>query len=150
MNKIIAQKARLHCSLERAFAMFIDNEQIQTWLTRIADVEPEVGGRYELFWDPDDPEQDGTRGCKITAIEPEALLAFEWKGPRQFDFMNEVDPLTHVAVFFAPCNEVLTPCTDIYLLHTGWGTTKDWDEARRYCARAWEDAFARLEALING
>jgi uncharacterized protein YndB with AHSA1/START domain len=150
MNKIIVQTARLHCAVERAFAMFTENEQLQAWLTRIADVEPVEGGRYELFWDPDDPERNSTLGCKITAIEPNALLAFEWKGPPQFRFMNEADPLTQVAVFFAPCNEVLTPCTDIYLLHTGWRSTQDWEEARVYFARAWESAFAELETLING
>src|SRR5258708_26915130 len=98
MNKIIVQSARLHCAVERAFAMFTENEHLQAWLTRCADIEPVVGGRYELFWDPDDPEHNSTLGCKITAIEPDTLLAFEWKGPAQMRFMNEVDPLTHVAV----------------------------------------------------
>lgn len=150
MDKIIVQTARLHCSAERAFAMFTENEQIQTWLTRIAEVDPVIGGRYELFWDPDDPEQNSTLGCRVTAIEPDMLLAFEWKGPPQFRFMNEADPLTHVAVFFTPCAEVLTPCTDVYLLHTGWHTGQEWKEARVYFARAWESAFAELETLING
>lgn len=150
MSKIIVQSARLHCAPERAFAMFTQNEQIQTWLTRFAEVEPVVGGKYELFWDPDDPTRDSTLGCTITALEPDTLLAFEWKGPPMFRFMNEIDPLTHVVVFFTPCNEVLTPCTDVYLVHSGWGSTKDWQEARAYFARAWESAFAELETLING
>lgn len=150
MDKIIVQTTRLHCAVERAFAMFTENEQLETWLTRIAEVEPVVGGRYELFWDPDDSEHNSTLGCKITAIEPNALLAFEWKGPPQFRFMNEADPLTHVAVFFTPCSEVLTPCTDVYLLHTGWRASEEWEEARLYFARAWESAFAELETLING
>ena len=63
--------------------------------------------------------------------------------------MNETDPLTHVTVFFAPCAEVLTPCTDVYLVHTGWHANKDWEEARAYFVRAWEVAFAELETLIN-
>lgn len=149
MNRIIVQSARLHCSTERAFAMFTQNEQIQGWLTAFSDVEPEVGGRYELFWDPDDPEHNSTLGCKITALTPETLLAFEWKGPSQFRFMNEIEPLTHVTVFFTTCNEVLTPCTDIYLVHTGWLATEEWEEARINSARAWENAFAELETLIN-
>jgi uncharacterized protein YndB with AHSA1/START domain len=150
MNKVILQTARLHCAIERAFAMFTQDEQLQTWLTRVADVEPVLGGRYELFWDLDDPEHNSTLGCKITASEPNTLLAFEWKGPPQFRFMNEADPLTHVTVFFTPCNEVLTPCTDVYLLHTGWHVTADWEEARTFFARAWENAFVELETLING
>jgi uncharacterized protein YndB with AHSA1/START domain len=150
MSKIITQRTRLHCTIERAFAMFTENAQLQTWLARSANVEPRSGGSYELFWDLDDPEHNSTLGCKITAIEPNALLAFEWKGPPAFRFMNEVDPLTHVSLFFAPCNEVLTPCTDIYLLHSGWGSSEDWEEARVYFVRAWESTFAELETLVNG
>lgn len=150
MGRIITQNARLHCAPERAFALFTQNAQLQTWLTRSANVEPVVGGSYELFWDLDDPERNSTLGCKITAIEQNALLAFEWKGPPMFRFMNETDPLTHVAVFFAPCNEVLTPCTDVYLLHSGWGSSAEWEEARVYVARAWDSTFAELETLING
>ncbi len=92
MSKIITQSARLHCTIERAFAMFTQNEYLQTWLTRSANVEPVAGGSYELFWDLDDPEHNSTLGCKITAIEPNTLLAFEWKGPAIFHFMNEADP----------------------------------------------------------
>jgi len=64
--------------------------------------------------------------------------------------MNEADPLTRVTVFFTLCNEVLTPCTDVYLVHTGWRATSAWEEARAFFVRAWESAFAELETLING
>jgi uncharacterized protein YndB with AHSA1/START domain len=150
MNKIIMQTARLHCTVERAFALFTQSEHLASWLTRFAEIEPVLGGKYELFWDPDDPERNSTLGCKIVAIEPHTLLAFEWKGPPQFRFMNEVDPLTQVTVFFTSCNEVLTPCTDVYLLHSGWRVTEEWEEAREYFARAWETAFAEMETTING
>ena len=149
MGKIITQRTRLHCTSERAFALFTENAQLEAWLTRSANVEPVVGGSYELFWDLDDPESNSTLGCKITAIEPNTLLAFEWKGPPIFRFINEVDPLTHVAIFFTPCNEVLTPCTDVYLLHSGWGSSAEWEEARVYFARAWDNTFVTLETLIN-
>ena len=150
MNKIIIQSARLHCSVERAFAMFTRDEQLERWLTRLANVEPVVGGAYELYWNPDSLIHQGTRGCKITALEPGALLAFEWKGPEHFSFMNEIDPLTHVSVFFALCDEVLTPCTDVYLLHTGWRADPEWERARLYFTREWENALAALETVING
>lgn len=149
MNKIIVQSSRLHCSVERAFAMFTQDELLESWLATIANVEPEKGGRYELFWDPENRDVNGTKGCKITAFEQDTLLAFEWKGPTMFRFMNEADPLTHVAVFFTPCSEVLTPCTDVYLIHTGWQMTADWEEARQYFVRNWENAFIELETLIN-
>jgi uncharacterized protein YndB with AHSA1/START domain len=77
MSGIILQNARLHCPIERASALFTRNELLPTWLTRVADVEPVVDGRYELFWDLDDPTRNSTLGCKITALEADTLLAFE-------------------------------------------------------------------------
>src|ERR1700680_4345071 len=121
MNTVIYQTARLHCNTQRAFEMFTANSHLEAWLTNVADVEPFAGGKYELFWDLDDSENDSTLGCKVIAIEPDKFLSFEWKGPPQFRyFMNNADPLTSVVVFLIPCDEVLTPCTDVYLIHSGW------------------------------
>ena len=151
MNKIIVQTARLHCSPQRAFEMFTKNSHLQSWLTHVADVEPVVGGKYELFWDPSDRENNSTLGCKVAAIEPNKFISFEWKGPSQFKhFMNNADPLTSVVVFFIPCDEVLTPCTDVYLIHSGWGSSAEWEEARQYFVRAWTHAFDELGRQVNG
>ncbi len=150
MNKIISQSARLHCNIFRAFEMFTDNTALQAWLTNIAEVEPVVGGKYELFWNPSDRENNSTLGCKITAIEPHKFLSFEWKGPPEFNhFMNNADPLTHVVVFFVPCEDVLTPCTDVYLIHSGWGSSPEREAARNYFIRAWDTAFEQLERYAN-
>ncbi len=150
MNKIISQSARLHCNIYLAFEMFTDNTALQVWLTNIAEVEPVAGGKYELFWNPSDRENNSTLGCKITAIEPHKFLSFEWKGPPEFNhFMNNADPLTHVVVFFVPCEDVLTPCTDVYLIHSGWGSSPEWEAARNYFIRAWDMAFEQLERYAN-
>ena len=150
MNNIITRSARLHCNTHRAFEMFTLNQHLESWLTNIADVEPVVRGKYELFWDPDNKTHNSTLDCKITAIEQDKYLCFEWKGPTDFDdFMNNADPLTHVVVFFVPCDEVLTPCTDVYLIHSGWGSSPEWERARQYFVRAWDVAFDQLEAVVN-
>ena len=152
MNKILYQTVRLHCDANQAFEMFTKNEHLQSWLTTVADVEPKVGGKYELFWNPDDRENDSTIGCKVTAIGPNTFLAFEWKGPKQYKhFMNEADPLTHVVVFFIPCNpeNPSTHSTEVHLIHSGWGSTAEWEEARLWFERAWTEAFKTLRKQIN-
>ena len=150
MDKIISQSVRLHCNTHRAFQMFTINEYLQTWLTTLAVVEPEVGGKYELFWNPADPMHNSTAGCKITAIVPDKFLAFEWKGPTEFKHvMNDVDPLTHVTVFFIPADELLTAGTDVYLVHTGWRNTPECEAARQWFVRVWEKAFEELQSLVN-
>lgn len=150
MDKIITHTVRLHCNTHRAFQMFTLNEYLQSWLAPLTEVEPEVGGKYELFWNPTDPMSNSTIGCKVTAIVPDKLLAFEWKGPEQFkQIMNDVDPLTHVIVFFLPSDELFTASTDVYLVHTGWRNTPGWDMARRWFIRAWENAFEELQRQVN-
>lgn len=150
MDKIIAQSVRLHCSTTRAFEMFTVNEYLEAWLAAKADVEAVAGGKYELFWDPADREHNSTSGCRVTAVEVSKLLAFEWKGPRQFEqLMNAVDPLTHVMVCFIPADELFTASTDIYLIHSGWRHTPAWEEARQWFARAWRDAFEELQRQVS-
>jgi len=143
----------LRCNANLAFEMFTKNDYLQKWLTINADVEPRVGGKYELFWNPEDKESDSTIGCKITAIEPGKFLAFEWKGPKQYkDFMNTADPLTHVVVFFIPCNETMRSgdCTEVHLVHSGWRSSIEWEEARIWFEKAWDVAFENLKRHVNG
>lgn len=152
MNKVLYHTVRLHCTTERAFKMFTENEHLQKWLTEVADIEPKVGGKYELFWNPEDRENDSTIGCKITAIEPNKFLAFEWKGPQHYKhFMNDADPLTHVVVFFIPSMEDKSskPTTEVHLIHSGWRSSPEWEEARLYFEKAWKVAFDRLKIYSN-
>jgi uncharacterized protein YndB with AHSA1/START domain len=129
--------------------MFIVNAHLEKWLTRAADVVPKVGGKYELFWNPDDKENDSTIGCKILGLQPNVFLTFEWKGAKQFKhFMNNVRPLTTVTVFFIPVGGEAQE-TNVHLLHTGWRDTTDWDEAREWFDRAWTKAFSDLEKYVK-
>jgi uncharacterized protein YndB with AHSA1/START domain len=150
MDKVIHQTVRLPCDAARAFEMFTVNGELEKWLVVKADVEACVGGKYELFWNPEEPEFDSTIGCRVTALEPAKLLAFEWKGPKQYsDFMNECRPLTHVTVAFVPGEEGGKPCTEVHLLHTGWRDTPQWEEAREWFVRNWEGAFKALEEQVG-
>ncbi len=151
MGKIIYRSILLHCDVHRAFEMFTVNKLLQSWLTMVADVEPVVGGKYELFWNPEDRENDSTIGCKVTAIEEGKFLSFEWKGPKQFQhFMNDADPLTHVVVFFIPSIEGSTPSTEVHLIHSGWGSSLEWEQARLWFERVWSDTFEELAKQVGG
>jgi uncharacterized protein YndB with AHSA1/START domain len=151
MDKIIHEVAKLPCEAARAFEMFTVNAELEKWLAARADVEPRLGGKYELFWNPAEPEFDSTVGCRITAFASNRLLAFEWKGPKQYaDFMNECDPLTHVTVAFVPAEEAGKPCTEVHLVHTGWRGTAEWEEAREWFEKMWGACFAEMEKQLGG
>jgi hypothetical protein len=150
VDRIIRQGARLRCDVHRAFEMFTVNELVQSWLAPLSEIEPHQGGKYELFWDPENRDQDSTIGCKVTAIEQDRFLCFEWKGPRQFrHFMNDADPLTHVVVFFVPSMDAAEPCTEVRLVHSGWRSAAEWEAARQWFDRTWRVALEQLEHRVN-
>lgn len=147
VDKIIYHSINLRCDPQKAFELFTANKHLEKWLTQVADVEPKVGGKYELFWNPEDKENDSTIGCKILALHPNKFLSFEWKGAKQFKhFMNNVRPLTNVVVFFIPCQE----CTEVHLLHTGWRDTSEWEEARQWFEKAWAMTLSELQKFAGG
>ena len=136
--------------------MFTVNELVESWLikpyspTGRAEIEPRIGGRYELFWDPNSRENDSTFGCRITAMDSGRFLGFEWKGPSQFKhFMNNVDPLTHVLAFFIQIIDDEKRVTEVHLVHTGWRNTPEWDEARKWFEESWKLAFQKLGQQVN-
>lgn len=146
MDNIIHLSLKLHCDSQHAFKFFTDNKLLESWLVTLAEVEPVLGGKYELFWEPDDRENNSTIGCKVTAIEPNQLITFEWRSPKQFKhFANTADPLTHVVVSFYPDGE----WTRLHLVHSGWRGTPEWEEARQWQERAWSVAFEALNKQIN-
>ena len=142
MDKIIYHSIVLECSTHNAFEFFTKNELLEKWLSKEADVEPKVGGKYELFWVPEDKENDSTIGCKIIALQHDKFLSFEWKGPKMYKhFMNNVRPLTNVVVTFIP----IDGGTEIHLLHTGWRDSPEWEEARKWFDNQWDLSFANLQ-----
>jgi uncharacterized protein YndB with AHSA1/START domain len=147
MDKIVHRSTVLSCDSHRAFAMFTDVALLEKWLATAADVEPKTGGKYELFWDPSDRENNSTIGCKVTAVDPDRFISFEWKSPMQYkQFANVADPLTHVVVFFIRDGD----STTVHLVHSGWRSSPEWEEARRWQERAWTVAFEALHTLVNG
>ncbi len=149
MENIIQLCVELDCSINTAFKMFTENELLEKWLTNKAVVEPNVGGKYELFWDPDNREDNSTIGCKTTGIEKDKFISFDWKGPIQFkSFMNFADPLTHVIACFSQGNNNPNK-TVIHLFHTGWRKDPEWQEARNWFEKSWVNAFEVLKDKIK-
>ncbi|MFT5086614.1 MAG: hypothetical protein ACI906_005039 [Candidatus Latescibacterota bacterium] len=146
MKQIFHLIASLYTTPNEAFAYFTHNEHLESWLVEVAEVEPRAMGKYELFWQPDDRENNSTIGCKVTSITPNQLLAFDWKSPKQFKaFANSADPLTHVVVAFIQSGD----STDIHLVHSGWRDTPEWQEAREWQEKAWRVALDRLVQKVN-
>ncbi|MFX0135545.1 MAG: SRPBCC domain-containing protein [Candidatus Hodarchaeota archaeon] len=149
MENIILIKEEIDCDISTAFNIFTINKLLESWLTEKAEVDPQVGGKYELFWEPENREKNSTIGCKITGIEKNKFLSFDWKGPVDFQaFMNVADPLTHVIVFFS-YKDKDPDKTLIHLFHTGWKKGENWRKARNYFENAWSKALQGLKEKIK-
>ncbi len=149
MDAVLHHAIRLRCTPHRAFEMFTLNPLLEQWFPVDADVEPFVGGKFELFWDPDHKDENSTIGCRVTALVPDRLLGFEWKGPARFkSFMNAPDALTHVVAIFFPCDEEPN-CTEVHIVHSGWRASAEWQEARRFFERAWEGELIELKRVVD-
>ena len=144
--EIIHISATLNCEQRQAFEFFTRNDLLESWLTKHAEVEPSFGGKYELFWNPNDRDNDSTIGCRVTSIDEPRFLSFTWKGPKEFKhFMNDVDPLTHVSVFFMPLGVPAAFKTEVHLIHSGWRNSVEWQGARSYFVKNWMIALESLE-----
>jgi len=145
MNRIVHAKATLACRISRAFSYFPDAGEITKWLCEMAVIDREPGGKYELYWDTENPNQNSTIGCRMTCLKENVLIGFEWKGPVQFtEEMNCLNPLTHVTVVFS-INKNNPEHTDIDLIHTGWPDTEGCKKAREYFDAVWAKALKALE-----
>ena len=143
-DRVVHLIASLPIAPERAWQLFTTQAGLESWLAPAAEVELRVGGRYALYWQPGTREDNSTIGCAITALATEELIAFQWRSPVMFKpFANGADPLTHVVVSFART----AGGTRVHLVHSGWRSAPEWEEARVWQERAWRGAFAELERV---
>jgi uncharacterized protein YndB with AHSA1/START domain len=135
----------LSLTVAQAWNAWTQNDKLEEWLTAKANVDVRVGGAYELFWQPETPNQNSTIGCKVTAMLPQKLLAFEWKGAVQFSNIMNVTPLpTWVSISFESTG---SNSSIIHFRHSGWQAGADWDAARQWQTRSWMGALEELKKL---
>lgn len=147
-GRMIEVDAVVSVSPEKAFDFWISADTAKEFFAPRAVIEPKVGGRYEMAFEPDkDPQgrEFGTYGCRILTLDRGRHLCFQWRGPPWATEMN-VEPLpTKVDVRFAPAKG-LASRTHVTLIHSGYGTGANWDKSRAYFERGWRRVLDRFEA----
>jgi uncharacterized protein YndB with AHSA1/START domain len=129
--------------IDQVFEAWIKPELLERWLTRKANVQPSIGGSYELFWDPERPEHNSTKGCRITDIVENSELSFNWRGPEEYE--KVMGDGTQVFVRLEPREGG----TLLRFVHTGWGSGTQWEEARAWQAEAWKEAIENLKNMLE-
>lgn len=140
-DQTIVLEKTISVSVEGAWQLWTEPRKLASWLSSEANVELKVGGLYELFWEPEHPEQNSTIGCRILELAPNKLISFQWKGPVPFADIMNADPLpTWVRVTFSTNGENQTI---IRLEHFGWKSGPHWIEAKKWQKNAWLQAFSQ-------
>ncbi|MFF3921397.1 SRPBCC family protein [Paenibacillus lactis] len=143
---IITQETLIQADAALVWGAWTESARITEWYAPAADIEAREGGKFELYFNPADKSSMSTTGCTILKYQEPHALAFEWKGPDPFaDTMNRGDELTWVEVILAPEPEG----TRVTLTHHGWKDSADWQSARSWHVKAWEDMLASLKSRME-
>ena len=130
--------------LAAAWRLWTTDSGLESWLTPEAHIDLRLQGSYELFFNPKDHSDNNTSGCRIIALIPQRLLAFEWKGPSSLAVMN-FNPLpTWVSVSF----EAVEPNkTIMHFRHGGWGSGAEWQAAHDWFQSVWTNVLQTLQSV---
>jgi len=136
---------------------------VTKWFAPAARVDPRVGGRYEIIFDPaTDPDGSvrGTKGAKILELVPDKKLVFEWiafegqeragyGGPPVMPEPERSREKTRVEVVFEPAPGDVSK-TRIVLVHNGFREGATWDAALVYFReRGWPGVLRQLTEYCN-
>jgi uncharacterized protein YndB with AHSA1/START domain len=136
---LIAETATIHLEttvnapVSEVWRAWTTEEGLISFLAPAVKVRMEVGGPFEIYFNPSLPE--GTRGSEgsvILAFEEESMLSFTWNAPPGMPAIRM--QRTHVTVRLRAVDANATLVT---LDHDGWGRSEEWLRARAYFERAW-------------
>lgn len=130
-----------------AYELWLSPAGLRTFFAPGARIDPVVGGRYEVLFDPQgDPEGEleGTKGARILALDPGAFLAFEWRGRASMKEMNVTPLPTWVEVTLTPVAGQKGK-TRVELVHHGFGTGGTWEIAHVFFKGAWRAVLDSLQ-----
>jgi len=116
-------------------------EGVKTFFAPDASLELAVGGDYEMYFAPEQPEGlRGGEGCKILSFVPGEMLSFTWSAPPSIPEVRK--ERTWVVLTFQPLEG---DKTQVSLVHLGWQAGEEWQKALKYFDRAWEIVLGRLQ-----
>lgn len=137
---MIRKAVILPASVDETWQAWTTTEGVTTFFAPEASVELAVGGDYEMYFDPKQPEGlRGSEGCKILSFVPGEMLSFTWNAPPSIPEVRGEH--TWVVLTF----HALEPKkTQVSLIHLGWQVGEQWQKALQYFDRAWEVVLGRL------
>lgn len=143
-ERVVRLEVDLPVGLESAWRAWTDGEAFERATGWSAAIEPRMGGRFEIAFDPSAPKgQAGSEGCRVLALVPRSVLAFEWNAPPSFGQLRF--QRTNVVVRLAALDPERTRVT---LEHAGFGQGAEWERVADYFARAWPTVLGQMQQRL--
>src|SRR5262245_30917950 len=146
-DRTISLEVTVDAPPAEVFRLWTTSEGVTKFLAPAANIEPRVGGRYQVIFDPvGDPEGafHGTKVGKVMRVVPDREIAFEWPMPPFGPELGGPPVPTWVELEFLPSPDK-TGRTRLRLAQYGFRTGGKWDEAfPMFRDRNWPVGLNRL------
>ena len=131
----LTASAQLTASRKEIWEAWTTPQGIKTFLAPDCKIEFRVGGAYEIYFDPQAAPQDrGSIGSVILAIQPMEMFSFSWCNPPSLPEIRW--QYTHVSI---QIRDVSSKERQLLLIQDGWGNGSEWEKAYHYFQRAWQE-----------
>lgn len=139
--RVLRKEVMVDGSLSEVWQTWTTTDGVKTFFSHTAKVEPYPGGAYEILFNPEEPQgKQGSEGCRVLAVLPMELFAFDWNAPPEFGRLRDIH--TQVFLRFEPISEKKTK---VIFSEYGWGDGPEWDKLYDYFDRAWSYVFSSLK-----
>jgi uncharacterized protein YndB with AHSA1/START domain/uncharacterized protein YciI len=143
-ERVLRFEAELPVELDAAWKAWTDGAAFERATGWKAILEPRMGGRFEVSFDESKPHGSrGSEGCRVLAVVPRSVLAFEWNAPPTFGELRS--KRTNVVVRFAADGAR----THVILEHSGFGANDEWAAVADYFEKAWPTVLAEMKTRLG-
>jgi len=126
----------LQASPDRVFRAWTDAEELMRWWTTTAESDVRTGGAFSYGFEFEDASRDHTYTGTYRDVTPGERISFPWQGA-----LGE----TTVDVQLRPAGDG----TEVTLVHSGWGSGEQWDEAVELHEQGWGFFLDNLVAYLD-
>ena len=141
-TKVLRKEAVLSVPLVDVWNAWTITEGVVTFFAPKANIQLQVGGPYELYFDLKAPLGfQGTEGCKVLGFELTKSLAFDFIAPPQFPNVRRLR--TRVDVGFEEVQR--GGIVKVSLVHSGFLEGEEWDESFEFFRWSWDLVLGRLQ-----
>lgn len=149
------------CSIEQAIDLFINEEEVRSWLPVIERSRYRAGGEHEICWsfelsNKNDKKKKKSKKisvkCKILAIKRKKYSNVNWNDENDSHSMNHSQSNINGLVYFLPLDcglKLKKHFTEVHLILTGFNDSTDSQTTLKWFQNTWTNAFEKLIEHVN-